>query len=107
MERIQAGDRVLKLHRSHRAKFGPSRRLSLLDLLPHLQSWCRNVIQWLGNNGATSMMDESSTRTTPANMNNSMSTASLMRFLQVASVMSLAKHLIQHFQQNHHHHHSR
>jgi signal peptide peptidase SppA len=39
MERIQAGDRVLRLHRSIKPKFTRRVHLSPLDILPHLRTW--------------------------------------------------------------------
>ena len=45
VERIRAGDRVLKLHRSHQARFPRRTNLSILDILPHLRSWAASLLQ--------------------------------------------------------------
>ena len=45
MERILAGDRVLKLHRSYQARLPLGRvKLSPLDLLPHLKTWVQSLV---------------------------------------------------------------
>lgn len=38
-ERVEAGDRVLRLHRSQQGRFSRQLRLSPLDILPHIRSW--------------------------------------------------------------------
>jgi ClpP class serine protease len=43
-ERIEAGDRVLRLHRSQQGRFSRQLRLSPLDILPHLRSMGVNAI---------------------------------------------------------------
>lgn len=42
LQRIQAGDRVLKLHRTNPARFARRVSISPLDILPHLQAWWRS-----------------------------------------------------------------
>ena len=42
LERIEAGDRVLKLHRSQQGR--NKRRLTMLDLYPHLKTWATNAL---------------------------------------------------------------
>ncbi|CAB9523933.1 Probable protease SohB [Seminavis robusta] len=45
-QRIKAGDRVLKIHRSHQSRLAPyARRLSPKDILPHLKA---RIEAWLG-----------------------------------------------------------
>lgn len=48
LERIEAGDRVLKLHRSQQGRFPRQLRLSPLDLVPaifpHLRAWASNAM---------------------------------------------------------------
>jgi len=39
LERVQAGDRVLKLHRSNPARFLRRPIISPIDVLPHLRMW--------------------------------------------------------------------
>ena len=47
MQRIQAGDRVLKIHRSHQSRLPRHLRfVSPIDILPHLKS---RVEDWLSN----------------------------------------------------------
>lgn len=56
LQRMEAGDRVLKLHRANPQRF-PRRVLSPLDILPHLQSWVGKLLQsphtmtWLASAG--------------------------------------------------------
>lgn len=52
LERITAGDRVLRLHRSFQHRF--MRRplhISPLDILPHLRSWANRVMSRLSEGG--------------------------------------------------------
>jgi ClpP class serine protease len=51
-ERIEAGDRVLRLHRSQQGRFSRQLRLSPLDILPHLRIWGKNVWTQLSSNKA-------------------------------------------------------
>jgi ClpP class serine protease len=51
-ERIEAGDRVLRLHRSQQGRFSRQLRLSPLDILPHLRIWGKNVWTQLSSNMA-------------------------------------------------------
>lgn len=46
LERITAGDRVLRLHRSMQTRFSSrQRRITLIDLLPHLRDQCTRWIR--------------------------------------------------------------
>jgi signal peptide peptidase SppA len=47
LERIEAGDRVLRLHRSQQARYPRQLRLSPLDILPHLRAWISNAMVML------------------------------------------------------------
>jgi signal peptide peptidase SppA len=45
-DRIEAGDRVLRLHRSQQGRFNRQQRiLSPLDILPHLRSWWSRTLK--------------------------------------------------------------
>jgi serine protease SohB len=45
-DRIEAGDRVLRLHRSQQGRFNRQQRmLSPLDILPHLRSWWSKALK--------------------------------------------------------------
>jgi ClpP class serine protease len=46
LERITAGDRVLRLHRSMQTRFSSrQRRITLIDLIPHLRDQCTRWIR--------------------------------------------------------------
>jgi ClpP class serine protease len=49
LERIEAGDRVLKLHRTHQGRYPRQFRLSPHDILPLLKSWATSAIAKLHN----------------------------------------------------------
>ena len=57
-ERINAGDRVLKLHRSiqHRFLRRPGHMISPLDILPHLRTWASRVMGVTVGGGSTESM---------------------------------------------------
>lgn len=52
MERIESGDRVLKLHRSQQIRYPRSMKLTPVDILPHLRTWLsKHLVQaasWVG-----------------------------------------------------------
>jgi len=43
LERIQAGDRVLRLHRTHQHWYRRQVNLSPMDILPHIRSWAASA----------------------------------------------------------------
>jgi signal peptide peptidase SppA len=84
LDRVFAGDRVLKLHRSHQARMPRGlRSLSPLDLLPHLKSWVQqNVLQGSSSLGGDYHPAPFWTAT---------------RLLQMGSLFGFAQHLVQSF----------
>lgn len=50
-DRIEAGDRVLRLRRSQQGLFNRQLRVSPLDILPHLRSWLSSALQHGANKG--------------------------------------------------------
>jgi serine protease SohB len=46
LEKIEAGDRVLKLHRSNLSRF-PRRIISPIEILPHLKAWAAQLKSFL------------------------------------------------------------
>lgn len=47
LERIEAGDRVLKLHRTQQGRYPRQLRLSPLDILPHIRNWVSQGVSML------------------------------------------------------------
>jgi ClpP class serine protease len=49
LERIEAGDRVLKLHRTQQGRYPRNFNLNPLDILPHIKSWATSAVSKLQN----------------------------------------------------------
>jgi signal peptide peptidase SppA len=74
MERVRAGERVLKLHRSQQTNFSRRFNLSPLDILPHLKTWLSEKV-----------------------VSGAHAERNVARLLQLVSAVSVAKHIVSEF----------
>ena len=91
-ERIAAGDRVLRLHRSMQHRFlRRPLQISPLDILPHLRSWMSRAVGVTAATTTTNSYDDSLFE---QSSNGSGWSDVMQRCLQVGSWVGLAHHVL-------------
>ena len=85
LERIEAGDRVLRIHRSQQHWYRRQLNLSPLDVLPHLRQWATHGVAKLLGTATAAAAD---------NSNEDMTKLLVSRLIQAGSWLGFAHHVV-------------